>query len=52
LRHHNREPDVLKKLSLLGKNLVEYSSETVQMHYDDGRKSGCTITVGAVREVK
>ena len=37
-------PDVLRKLSLLGKDLVEYSRETVQMHYDDARKSGFTLT--------
>jgi transaldolase len=45
-------PDVLRKLSLLGKDLLEYSRETVQMYYDDARKSGFTLTVGAVRGVK
>jgi transaldolase len=53
-------PDVLKKLSLLGKDLLEYSRETVQMYYDDARKSGFTLTgkarsqvaVGPVRGVK
>lgn len=53
-------PDVLKKLSLLGKDLLEYSRETVQMYYDDARKSGFTLTgkarsqvaIGPVRGVK
>lgn len=36
-------PDVLKKLNLIGKDLVEYSRETVQMFYDDARKSGFTL---------
>jgi len=36
-------PDVLKKLSLIGKDLVEYSRETVQMFYDDARKSGFSL---------
>jgi transaldolase len=52
--------DVLKKLSLLGKDLLEYSRETVQMHYEDARKSGFTltgrtgrpVTIGDVRGVK
>ena len=33
-------PDVLKKLSLVGKDLSEYSLETVQMFADDAAKSG------------
>ncbi len=32
--------DVLKKLSLVGKDLDEYSLETVRMFYDDGTKAG------------
>lgn len=32
--------DVLKKLSLVGKDLNEYSLETVKMFYEDGRKAG------------
>jgi transaldolase len=32
--------DVLKKLDLLGKDLTEYSLETVRMFYEDGRKAG------------
>jgi transaldolase len=37
-------PDVLKKLSLIGKDLDEYSRETVQMFYEDACKSGFTLT--------
>jgi transaldolase len=36
-------PDVLKKLELIGKDLVEYSRETVQMFYDDACKSGFNL---------
>jgi transaldolase len=36
-------PDVLKKLSLIGKDLEEYSLETVQMFADDAAKSGFTL---------
>jgi transaldolase len=32
--------DVLKKLSLVGKDLDEFSLETVKMFYDDAKKSG------------
>lgn len=32
--------DILKKLSLVGKNLEQYSLETVEMFYTDARKSG------------
>jgi transaldolase len=32
--------DVLKKLSLVGKSLDEYSLETVQMFYNDAQKAG------------
>lgn len=35
--------DVLKKLSLVGKNLDDYSLETVQMFFDDGAKAGFKI---------
>jgi transaldolase len=37
--------DILKKLSLLGKNLTEYSLETVKMFYDDASKAGFTLDV-------
>jgi transaldolase len=33
-------PDILKKLSLVGKDLGDYSLETVQMFYEDAQKSG------------
>jgi transaldolase len=36
-------PDILKKLSLSGKDLTEYSLETVQMFTDDAAKSGFTL---------
>ena len=36
-------PDVLKKLSLVGKDLSEYSLETVKMFYDDASSAGYTI---------
>lgn len=32
--------DILKKLDLVGKNLYNYSLETVQMFYNDAQKSG------------
>jgi transaldolase len=35
--------DILKKLSLVGKDLDQYSLETVQMFYDDAHKSGYII---------
>ncbi len=36
-------PDILKKLALVGKDLTEYSLETVQMFADDALKSGFTL---------
>lgn len=38
-------PDILNKLALRGKNLVEYSLETVQMFHRDAMTSGYTIAV-------
>ena len=35
--------DILKKLPLLGKNLIEYSLETVKMFYNDARIAGYFI---------
>lgn len=32
--------DILKKLNLYGKDLTEYSLDTVKMFYEDGRKAG------------
>jgi transaldolase len=33
-------PDLLAKLSLRGKDLAEFSRETVQMFYDDASRAG------------
>lgn len=38
-------PDVLKKLTLVGKDLDQYSLETVKMFYDDGQKAGLAIQI-------
>lgn len=35
--------DILKKLSLVGKDLADYSLDTVKMFFDDGRKAGFTL---------
>ncbi len=35
--------DILKKLGLIGKDLHEYSRETVQMFYDDARQSAYVV---------
>lgn len=35
--------DILKKLSLVGKDLDEYSLDTVKMFYDDAKKAGFTL---------
>lgn len=43
--------DLLKKLSLIGKDLHEYSRETVTMFYDDARKAGYQLNTNlAFRE--
>jgi transaldolase len=36
-------PDLLAKLALRGKNLDEFSRETVQMFYDDATRAGFTL---------
>lgn len=36
-------PDILKKLALTGKDLTDYSLETVQMFADDAAQSGFTL---------
>jgi hypothetical protein len=33
-------PDLLKKLELIGKDLVLYSQDTVKMFYEDAARSG------------
>jgi len=35
--------DVLKKLPLIGRDLSEYSLDTVKMFYEDGRKAGYSL---------
>ena len=35
--------DILKKLTLVGKDLAEYSLETVRMFHSDAQKSGYSI---------
>ncbi len=35
--------DVLKKLALVGKDLTEFSLDTVKMFYDDGRNAGFSL---------
>ncbi len=36
-------PDILGKLSLLGKDLTEYSLDTVKMFFDDGKAAGYSL---------
>ena len=36
--------DILKKLSLVGYDLSEYSLDTVKMFYQDGKAAGFSIT--------
>jgi transaldolase len=38
--------DLLKKADLIGKDLVEYSLDTVKMFYEDGRKAGFKLFSG------
>ena len=40
--------DIIKKLSLFGKNQDEYSLETVKMFYNDARMAGFNITTDAI----
>jgi transaldolase len=39
--------DVLKKLALVGKDLTEFSHETVEMFYRDARHSGFSLNLGS-----
>jgi transaldolase len=39
-------PDILKKLALVGRNLEDYSLETVRMFYDDARTAGYSLKLG------
>jgi transaldolase len=42
--------DILKKLDLISKNLVEYSLETVRMFREDAVKAGYVIAIPAAKE--
>jgi transaldolase len=44
--------DILKKLDLVGKNLEDFSLETVKMFHEDGLKSGYTLESGPARAAK
>jgi transaldolase len=44
-------PDVLSKLSLVGKDLAAYSLETVEMFYRDAQAAGFAIATAPVRAV-
>jgi transaldolase len=39
-------PDILKKLPLLGKDLAQFSLETVQMFHSDAQKAGFSLGTG------
>lgn len=43
--------DVLKKLHLIGRDLTEYSLDTVKMFYEDGRKAGYVLEDGKKTKV-
>jgi len=38
--------DILKKLSLIGKDMDDYSLETVKMFHDDGQSAKYTLSSG------
>jgi transaldolase len=42
--------DILKKLNLIGKDLHQYSLETVKMFYDDALKAGYQLSVATIEE--
>jgi transaldolase len=44
--------DILKKLDLIGKDLTQYSLETVRMFFDDAQKAGYQLPSSARRNVK
>ena len=41
--------DILRKLSVVGKSLEDYSLETVKMFYDDARAAGFSLNVGSIK---
>jgi transaldolase len=44
--------DILAKLSLVGKDLLQYSLETVQMFHNDATKAGYSLPVGVPAAVE
>jgi transaldolase len=38
---------ILTKLNLIGKDLLEFSRETVQMFYEDAQASGFNISINS-----
>jgi transaldolase len=44
--------DILRKLQLVGKNLDDYSLETVKMFHDDAKKAGYRIETGTGKNKK
>jgi transaldolase len=42
--------DILRKLCLIGKDLHEYSLETVKMFYDDARNAGYQLSLETIEE--
>jgi len=44
-------PDLLKKLSLVGKDLDEFSLDTVKMFYDDASAAGFTLDVARSEQI-
>ena len=43
----SRQRTTLKKLSLVGKSLDEYSLDTVKMFYEDARSAGFSLNVAS-----
>ena len=44
-------PDLLKKLPLLGKNLAEFSLDTVRMFFNDAQTAGFTLETASIRNL-
>jgi transaldolase len=44
--------DILKKLSLVGKDLADYSLDTVRMFYNDAQQAGFTLETMTARAGK
>lgn len=43
-------PEILKKLSMIGKDLNDLSLDTVKMFYEDARKAGFTLEAASVKK--